>query len=137
MRGADFTIALLKALPSLFPSPTPPPKRLGGASEALIHVLERNEDPNKYLEKHPLSSPVLLYDGSACILSIGNYPVSPLEEVFNDISISKAKQPRLQFFPRTLQGDSRRNFKDILYHTNKWLEHMQSQEERDPGPVPA
>lgn len=37
---ADFTIALLKALPLLFPSPTPPPKRLGGASEALIHVLE-------------------------------------------------------------------------------------------------
>ncbi|KAJ8253669.1 hypothetical protein COCON_G00202810 [Conger conger] len=39
MCGADFTIALLKALPSLFPSPTPPPKCLGGASEALIHVL--------------------------------------------------------------------------------------------------
>ncbi|CAL8342081.1 unnamed protein product [Arctogadus glacialis] len=72
---ADFTIALLTALPSLFPSPTPPPKRLGGASEALIHVLEENEDPNKYLEKRQLSSPVLLYDGSTCILAIGNYPV--------------------------------------------------------------
>ncbi|CAL8363056.1 unnamed protein product [Arctogadus glacialis] len=73
-RSSDFTIALLKALPSLFPSPTPPPKRLGGASEALIHVLEKNEDPNKYLEKRQLSSPVLLYDGSTCILAIGNYP---------------------------------------------------------------
>ncbi|XP_056465603.1 uncharacterized protein LOC130404742 [Gadus chalcogrammus] len=83
MAGADFTIALLKALPSLFPSPTPPPKRLGGASEALIHVLEENEDPNKYLEKRQLSSPVLLYDGSTCILSIGNSPVSTLEDVFN------------------------------------------------------
>ncbi|KAL2095845.1 hypothetical protein ACEWY4_007993 [Coilia grayii] len=83
MHGADFTIALLKALPSLFPSPTPPPKRLGGASEALIHVLEENEDPNTYLDKRPLSSPVLLYDGSACILAIGKFPVSALEEVFN------------------------------------------------------
>jgi len=36
----DFTIFLLNALPSLFPSPTPPPKRLGNASEALLHILK-------------------------------------------------------------------------------------------------
>lgn len=37
---ADFTIALLMTLPSLFRSPTPPPKQLGNASEALLHVLQ-------------------------------------------------------------------------------------------------
>lgn len=36
----DFTIALLSALPSLFTSPTPPPKWLGNASEALLHILK-------------------------------------------------------------------------------------------------
>ena len=36
----DFTIALFNALPSLFPSPSPPPKRLGNASDALLHVLK-------------------------------------------------------------------------------------------------
>ncbi|XP_042560561.1 uncharacterized protein LOC122129896 [Clupea harengus] len=81
--GAEFTIALLQSLPSLFPSPKLPPKRLGNASEALIHVLQGNEDPNKYLETRPLSSPVLLYDGTVCILAIGEVPVSPLENVFD------------------------------------------------------
>lgn len=36
----DFTIAFLTGLPSLFPSPTLPPKRLGNPSEALLHVLQ-------------------------------------------------------------------------------------------------
>lgn len=36
----EFTIALFDALPSLFPSPTTPPKRLGNASEALLHILK-------------------------------------------------------------------------------------------------
>lgn len=35
-----FFCSLLNAFPSLFPSPTPPPKRLGNASEALLHILK-------------------------------------------------------------------------------------------------
>ncbi|KAK1875371.1 Methionine aminopeptidase 2 [Dissostichus eleginoides] len=38
--GVEFSIALFKALPTLFPSPAAPPKKLGHASEALIHVLQ-------------------------------------------------------------------------------------------------
>uniref|UniRef100_A0A1A8Q6R0 Uncharacterized protein n=1 Tax=Nothobranchius pienaari TaxID=704102 RepID=A0A1A8Q6R0_9TELE len=80
--GVDFTIALFSALPTLFPSPTTPPKRLGNASEALLHVLQSGEDATLYLEKRPLSSPVLLFDGTTCIVAVGNTPVStlPLEE---------------------------------------------------------
>ncbi|KAF7656544.1 hypothetical protein LDENG_00039960 [Lucifuga dentata] len=76
--GVDFTIALLKALQSLFPSPTPLPKRLGNASEALLHILQPKQDPSFYLEKRPLSSPLLLIDGTACILAVGNMPASTL-----------------------------------------------------------
>lgn len=36
----DFTVTLFNALPSLFPSKTTPPKRLGSASEALLHILK-------------------------------------------------------------------------------------------------
>ncbi|KAJ8375252.1 hypothetical protein SKAU_G00058320 [Synaphobranchus kaupii] len=125
VRGVDSTIALLTALPSLLPSPNPPPKRLGNASEALLHILQvkerisacltdisewmathhlklnldktellfmpyktsplhdlsitvdgtvPREDPSMYLEKQPLSSPVLLFQGTACILAVGNIP---------------------------------------------------------------
>ncbi|KAI4886931.1 hypothetical protein NFI96_030450 [Prochilodus magdalenae] len=82
---ADFTIAILTGLPSLFPSPTSPPKRLGNPSEALLHVLQAREDPSLYLEKRPLTSPVLLFDGKVCILAVGNVPVStiPKEEFFD------------------------------------------------------
>ncbi|KAJ4938377.1 hypothetical protein JOQ06_002997 [Pogonophryne albipinna] len=50
-------IALMKSLPSMFPSPTAPPKKLGSASEALFHVLEPSEDPNTFLQKRPITSP--------------------------------------------------------------------------------
>ncbi|XP_071340450.1 uncharacterized protein [Trachinotus anak] len=65
----DFTLALFNALPSLFPSSTSPPKRLGNSCEALLHTLKSGEDPTLYLEKHPLSSPVLLFDGSTTIVA--------------------------------------------------------------------
>ncbi|KAI4886745.1 hypothetical protein NFI96_004616, partial [Prochilodus magdalenae] len=85
MHDADFTITILTGLPSLFPSPTSPPKRLGNPSEALLHVLQAREDPSLYLEKRPLTSPVLLFDGKICILAVGNVPVStiPKEEFFD------------------------------------------------------
>lgn len=34
------SIALIKALPDMFPSPVAPPKKLGHASEAMLHILE-------------------------------------------------------------------------------------------------
>ncbi|KAL7379471.1 hypothetical protein ABVT39_027806 [Epinephelus coioides] len=80
VRGVDFTIALFNALPSLFPSPSPPPKRLGNASDALLHILKPGEDPVLYLEKRRLSSPVLLFDGTVCIVAVGNMPVSTLPQ---------------------------------------------------------
>ncbi|KAL4008514.1 hypothetical protein ACER0C_002366 [Sarotherodon galilaeus] len=78
----EFTVTLFNALPSLFPSPTAPPKRLGSASEALLHILQPGEDAMLYLEKRPLSSPVLLFDGTTSIVAVGNIPVTtlPLED---------------------------------------------------------
>ena len=37
---AQQSIALMKALPDLFQSPVAPPKKLGHASEALLHILK-------------------------------------------------------------------------------------------------
>ncbi|KAI4799978.1 hypothetical protein KUCAC02_016516 [Chaenocephalus aceratus] len=67
----EFSIALFKALPTLFPSPAAPPKTLGHASEALIHVLQPTEDPTVYLQKRSLSRPFLLVDDSNCLVAIG------------------------------------------------------------------
>ncbi|CAL9702383.1 unnamed protein product [Knipowitschia caucasica] len=53
-------IALVKALPNLFPSPVAPPKRLGNASEALLHILEPSDNPNTFLQARTLSSPVVV-----------------------------------------------------------------------------
>ncbi|KAI4788365.1 hypothetical protein KUCAC02_035899, partial [Chaenocephalus aceratus] len=40
MDKAEQAIRILRVLPSLFPSPSAPPKKLRDASEALRHVLE-------------------------------------------------------------------------------------------------
>uniref|UniRef100_A0AAV2MP31 Uncharacterized protein n=1 Tax=Knipowitschia caucasica TaxID=637954 RepID=A0AAV2MP31_KNICA len=40
VHGADFMIGVLSALPSLFPSPAVPPKKMANASESLIHILK-------------------------------------------------------------------------------------------------
>ncbi|KAK9977289.1 hypothetical protein ABG768_019110 [Culter alburnus] len=52
-----------------------PPKKLGHASEALLHVLQQTEDPTIYLQKRSLSSPVLLF-GSNCLIAIGTTPIT-------------------------------------------------------------
>ncbi|XP_053342581.1 uncharacterized protein LOC128513013 [Clarias gariepinus] len=92
VHGVEFTIALFDALPSLFPSPTTPPKRLGNASEALLHILKPGEDAMLYLQKRPLSSPVLLFDGTSTIVAVGNVPVStlPLEEFWEGMLVLMA-----------------------------------------------
>ncbi|XP_030601117.1 uncharacterized protein LOC115791134 [Archocentrus centrarchus] len=72
----EYNIALFRALPTLFPSPTAPPKKLGHASEALLHVLQPAEDPAIYLQRRSLFSPVLLFDGSHCIMAIGTTPIT-------------------------------------------------------------
>ncbi|XP_066533784.1 uncharacterized protein [Hoplias malabaricus] len=69
-------IAMMKALPGMFPSPVAPPKKLGHPSEAIVHVLEPTEDPNTYLQRRPIFSPVLMVCDSNCMLAIGSSPVT-------------------------------------------------------------
>ncbi|CAM4568579.1 unnamed protein product [Leuciscus chuanchicus] len=69
----EYAIALFRALPTLFPSPTAPPKKMGHASEALLHP---TEDPTIYLQKRSISSPVLIFDGSNCLLAIETTPIT-------------------------------------------------------------
>lgn len=38
--SAEAHLALMKALPTLFPTPAHPPKKMGNASEAFLHVLK-------------------------------------------------------------------------------------------------
>ncbi|KAI4813607.1 hypothetical protein KUCAC02_002842 [Chaenocephalus aceratus] len=75
--SAGQAIALMKALPSMFPSPTAPPKKLGSASEALFHVLEPSEDTNTFLQKRPITSPVIR-DSTNLLLAVGNIPLMTL-----------------------------------------------------------
>ncbi|KAM7378809.1 hypothetical protein PAMP_004406 [Pampus punctatissimus] len=72
----ESNIALYRALPTLFPSQSAPPKKMGQASETLLHVLQPTEEPAIYLQKRTLFSPVLVFDGSRCLLAIGNTPVT-------------------------------------------------------------
>uniref|UniRef100_A0A0F8AIX2 Uncharacterized protein n=2 Tax=Larimichthys crocea TaxID=215358 RepID=A0A0F8AIX2_LARCR len=74
--AVESNIALFRALPTLFPSQSAPPKKMGQASEALLHVLQPTEEPAIYLQKRTLFSPVLVFDGSRCLLAIGNTPVT-------------------------------------------------------------
>ncbi|KAF3851986.1 hypothetical protein F7725_005341 [Dissostichus mawsoni] len=67
---------ILRVLPSLFPSPPAPPKKLRDASESLLHVLEEKEDPSSYLKKRPLPCPVLIVSSSSCLLAIGDAPIT-------------------------------------------------------------
>ncbi|KAK7882210.1 hypothetical protein WMY93_028384 [Mugilogobius chulae] len=80
MDKTEAHIALIKALPVLFPSPAPPPKKTGGASEALLHILKSAEDPNGFLQKRALSCPVLLFDGCKCILAVENIPLCTFDK---------------------------------------------------------
>ncbi|KAL6486724.1 hypothetical protein MHYP_G00061160 [Metynnis hypsauchen] len=78
MDKVEQALGILHVLPSLFPSSSAPPKKLGHASEALVHVLEENEDPNDYLRKRPLSCPVLILSLSNCLLAVGDVPITTL-----------------------------------------------------------
>ncbi|XP_023812861.1 uncharacterized protein LOC110013701 isoform X2 [Oryzias latipes] len=54
------TIALMKALPDMFPSPVASPKKLEHSSEVMLHILESAEQPNTFLQSRPLLSPVVI-----------------------------------------------------------------------------
>ncbi|KAI4888329.1 hypothetical protein NFI96_028573, partial [Prochilodus magdalenae] len=69
-------IAMMKALPEMFPSPVALPKKLDHASEAMVRVLELTENPNTYLQRRPIFSPVLIICDSNCMLAIGSTPVT-------------------------------------------------------------
>lgn len=69
------SLAMIKALPGMFPSPVAPPKKLGHASEAMFHVLESKEDTNTFLQTRPLFSPVVIVCETNCLLAIGTMPV--------------------------------------------------------------
>ncbi|XP_076603233.1 uncharacterized protein LOC143330488 [Chaetodon auriga] len=81
------TIAMMKALPDLFPSPFAPPKKLGHASEDMLHILESAEDPNTFLQGRPLLSPVVIVCETNCILAIGTVSVFifPKEDISNSM----------------------------------------------------
>ncbi|CAL8254880.1 unnamed protein product [Arctogadus glacialis] len=78
MDKVEQALSILRVLPSLFPSSSAPPKKLGHASEALVHVLEEKEDPNDYLKKRRLSCPVLIVSSSNCLLAVGEVPITTL-----------------------------------------------------------
>ncbi|KAI4804101.1 hypothetical protein KUCAC02_025743 [Chaenocephalus aceratus] len=73
------SIAMMKALPEMFPSPMAPPKKLRHASEAVLHVLETR----------PLSSPVVIICETNCILAIGTMPVLifPKEDIHESTEV--------------------------------------------------
>ncbi|XP_036066727.1 uncharacterized protein LOC112142308 isoform X1 [Oryzias melastigma] len=109
------TIALMKALPEMFPSPVTPPKKLGHSSEVMLHILEVRclcidmrdiyliivfifgivflflfqpaEYPNTFLHSRPLFSPVVIVCDTNCILAIGTMPVLifPKEDIFDSV----------------------------------------------------
>ncbi|CAI5661731.1 unnamed protein product [Oreochromis niloticus] len=83
MDKAEQALEILRVLPSLFPSTSAPPKRVRDTSEALVHVLEDQEDTNTYLMKRPLSCRVLIVSPSNCILAVGDVPITkfPKDEV--------------------------------------------------------
>ncbi|KAL7871938.1 hypothetical protein SRHO_G00069210 [Serrasalmus rhombeus] len=70
------SVAMMKALPEMFPSPVALPKKLGHASEAMVHVLEPTENPTTYLQRRPVFSPVLIVCDNNCMLAIGSTPVT-------------------------------------------------------------
>ncbi|CAL9700930.1 unnamed protein product [Knipowitschia caucasica] len=72
----DHALAVFAALPDLFPSGAPPPKKLGACSEAFFHVLKAAEDPERYLQQRTLFSPVLLMGMDNCMIAIDNTPVT-------------------------------------------------------------
>ncbi|KAL1005610.1 hypothetical protein UPYG_G00061320 [Umbra pygmaea] len=81
------SIAMMKALPDMFPSPVTPPKKLGHASEAMFHIIESAENPNTFLQTRPLFSPVVIVCETNCVLAIGTMPVLtfPKEDIYASV----------------------------------------------------
>ncbi|XP_056292489.1 uncharacterized protein LOC130207799 isoform X2 [Pseudoliparis swirei] len=84
------SIAMMKALPEMFPTPVAPPKKLGHASEAVLHILESTEDPNSFLQARPLFNPVVIVCETICILAIGTMPVLsfPKEDIYASLMLN-------------------------------------------------
>ncbi|XP_023854444.1 uncharacterized protein [Salvelinus sp. IW2-2015] len=82
------SIAMMKDLPDMFPSPVAPPKKLGHASEAMLHILESAEEPNTFLQARPLFSPVVHVCETNCVLAIGTMPVVtfPKEDIYASVT---------------------------------------------------
>nr|XP_024654401.1 uncharacterized protein LOC112430387 [Maylandia zebra]XP_024657852.1 uncharacterized protein LOC112429961 [Maylandia zebra] len=80
MDKTEAHLALMKALPTLFPTPAHPPKKMGNASEAFLHVLKPTEDPDAVLQKRSLSCPVVMFDGCKCVIAVGNLPVTTFDK---------------------------------------------------------
>ncbi|CAL8282902.1 unnamed protein product [Boreogadus saida] len=62
LSAEEQAINLLTVLPALFPSNVAVPKKMTSASEALIHVLLPTEDPETFLNRRPLATPLVLVD---------------------------------------------------------------------------
>ncbi|KAK9976929.1 hypothetical protein ABG768_018750 [Culter alburnus] len=80
LNGVEHAIAVFTALPLLFPSGSAAPKKLVPISEALFHVLTPSEDPDTYIHRRVLSSPVLLVGEENCIVVVGTTPVVTFEK---------------------------------------------------------
>ncbi|KAK9977288.1 hypothetical protein ABG768_019109 [Culter alburnus] len=85
--GVKHSIAMMKALPEMFPSPVAPPKKTGHASEAILHILEPTENPDSFLKGRQLFSPVLILSEDNCMLAIGTTPVTtfPREDLHEGV----------------------------------------------------
>uniref|UniRef100_A0AAV2LWV3 Uncharacterized protein n=1 Tax=Knipowitschia caucasica TaxID=637954 RepID=A0AAV2LWV3_KNICA len=70
MDKTEAHLALMKALPTLFPSPAHPPKKMGTPCQAFLHVLKPTEDPDSVLQKRSLPCPVVVFDGSKCVIAV-------------------------------------------------------------------
>ncbi|KAG9342186.1 hypothetical protein JZ751_017186 [Albula glossodonta] len=70
------------------PSPTAPPKKLGSASEGLVHVLEPSEDPDMLLQRWPITSPILLVESADLLLAVSTMLLIPLpKEMIHQASL--------------------------------------------------
>ncbi|CAJ1086727.1 uncharacterized protein LOC127420714 isoform X1 [Xyrichtys novacula] len=72
MTKIENALMILRALPSLFPSPSTAPKN------TQPYLPFEDKDPNVYLKKCPLSCPVLLVSEFNCLLAIGDEPIHTL-----------------------------------------------------------
>ncbi|KAG1928039.1 hypothetical protein F2P79_023822 [Pimephales promelas] len=80
LNGVEHAIAVFTALPLLFPSGSAVPKKVVQISEVLFHVLTPSEDPDTFIHRRVLSSPVLLVGEENCMVVVGTTPVVTFEK---------------------------------------------------------